>query len=66
MVTFSRRSYTEALRLEREQRVLIDRILALDDIESRLDDPATAMLLARYLDEQGRTSKEVYHARQAE
>ena len=65
MVTFSRRSYTEALRLEREQRVIIDRILTLEGIESRLDDPASAQLFARYLDEHGRISKE-YHASPAE
>ena len=66
MVTFSDRSYTEALRLEREQRAIIDRLLALEGIEAHLDDPASARLLARYLDEHSRSSKEVYHATSAE
>lgn len=62
MVTFSRRSYAEALRLDREQRAIVDRLLAVDGIDSRLDDAAGAQLLGRYLDDHGRTPKALQHA----
>ena len=37
MIAFSSRPYTEALRIDQQQRILIDRLMALENIEERWD-----------------------------
>lgn len=44
MITFTCMSYTEALRVDREQRTLVDHILGVEDIRQRLDSTEAARL----------------------
>lgn len=46
MITFSCMPYTEALRLDRKQRTLIDRIMALEDIGQKLHSAETEHFIA--------------------
>jgi kynurenine 3-monooxygenase len=45
MISFSCMPYEEALRIDRRQRAVIDRIMRLDDVESRLHGPEVRRLL---------------------
>jgi kynurenine 3-monooxygenase len=47
MVTFTCTPYAEALRIERSQRALVDRLLQVDGIESRIHDPAIESIVER-------------------
>lgn len=49
MITFSCMPYTEALRIDREQRALVDRILTLEGIQDRLDSPEFERLIGDWL-----------------
>ena len=49
MITFSCMPYTEALRIDREQSALVDRIMTIEGIQDNLDSPETESLLKGWL-----------------
>lgn len=49
MITFTTMPYTEALRVDREQRALVDRIMGLEDIEQKLHSDEIDRLIAGWM-----------------
>jgi kynurenine 3-monooxygenase len=49
MITFTCLPYTEARRIDREQSVLVDKIMNIEGIEDKLDDPDIESLLGDWL-----------------
>jgi len=46
LISFTRTPYLEALRIDRSQRAVVDRLLEVEGIEARLDDSSLVALVA--------------------
>ncbi|NET53467.1 MAG: kynurenine 3-monooxygenase, partial [Merismopedia sp. SIO2A8] len=46
-ITFTCMPYAEALRVEQKNRAVIDKIVAIDDVEEKLDTPEIGLLISK-------------------